>query len=181
MKKSQQQRWTLRSWAWLLGSSFLGMPVLANAEQMTGYVAPLYQQSFGDQSRSVYRLEFARLTRYISVDFRYGSGDSYKDVGGMLRLFKHYAPWEDQGSGISLGIGAGYMYSAKGIGNTGRKFSDIVVSPFARLVWDTKLGFGIVSDFGMEYTVERQFQSPTQKTTPGTSNLQVAIGFAIGA
>jgi hypothetical protein len=144
-------------------------------EVMTGYVAPIWaMRSQEGGSRTFFKVEFARLTRYISLDLRYGQGLGYQDYGGTLRFFRHWSFGTDSGTGVSAGLGIGATSSSD--------FIESFVNPFVRGVWDTRYGFGIVGEFGFEPIIQRNQQKPFKKlTTPKGTNLSFGIGLAVSA
>ena len=103
-------------------------------------------------TREVVRLEFARLRKYIAIDFRVGFGQNYSDFGGMFRLYKHIKFGNESSTGISLGLGGGAMYSQgkpPTAGQDRQPFFDVIGAPFARFIWDW--GNGVGMGFDLEY------------------------------
>lgn len=110
--------------------------------------------SEGEQgTRQNVRVEFARIRKWIAIDLRVGFGQDYTDFGGNFRVFKHIRFTDrDSATGLSLGMGLGGMYSqgqSPKPGDDRQPFADIIVSPFARFIWDW--GNGVGMGFDLEY------------------------------
>ncbi len=159
-------------------------------EAMTGYVAGggafvMHTQASESGSRLNYKLEFARVVKNISAELRFGTGLNYKDYGGTLKGFWHFN-FQDpttSATGISLGLGAGAMHSGTGTVLTGmRGFTDIVIHPFVRFLWDSRFNVGGVIEAGMDWVPYRTYTG-TGTTADSTTRLRfyVGAGIAIGA
>ena len=103
-------------------------------------------------TRQAIRLEFARLRKWISIDFRAGLGEDYSDFGGLFRIYKHWKFNGDSATGISLGAGLGGMYSQGERPLPGfdrQPFVDAIGAPFIRFIWDWGYSMGL--GFDLEY------------------------------
>ena len=121
---------------------------------LDGYVglggAYLGQMSSDEKgSRQNFRLEFARVRKWISLDARVGIGQDYSDYGGLFRFYKHWKFGPESTTGLSFGVGLGGMYS-QGVsplpGETRKAFFDVIGAPFVRFIWDWGVGAGIGLD-----------------------------------
>lgn len=103
-------------------------------------------------TRQLIKLEFARIRKWVSLDFRASLGQDYSDFGGMFRLYKHWKFDGESSTGISLGAGVGGMYSQGATPTAGfdrQPFVDGIAAPFIRYMWDWENGMGL--SFELEY------------------------------
>ena len=99
------------------------------------------------KARTRLDLQFGRIQRNVEFDLGLGNGGGYSDVGAILRVFNHFHLSEKSSTGISIGLGGGACYSTQGIwatlstgSDSQRKFYELIVSPFARFIWDPMWG-----------------------------------------
>jgi hypothetical protein len=180
--------------------AFLGLfskPLLA--DPIDGYVALIggvinHSSSIESGSRKAIRAEFTRLSSYISIDFRLGTGLGYLDSGGAFKVFKHWNFFSDSGTGISLGLGAGASYVNKvdspsiasgTIASNGsvRGFTDVFVAPFLRFIYDFRQGFGLIGEFEYNYVPIRYFTGTiaprNDRTARGRTLFSIGLAFEI--
>jgi len=157
----------------------LGMP--ANGVNPTEFATATTDEQV---ARLRYAVSFARLQKGVQFDFDFGSGGGYSDLGAVFKVFHHFYMSENSSSGPSLGLGLGARFSSKGMFSVSdsttaalRGFNEIVVSPFARYLWDSTKGWGISVDLGMEFMPRRGF---SDDATP-TSDSQLRKRFFAGA
>ena len=75
---------------------------------------------------------------------------------------------------MSAGVGLG--------ATTSQSFLESVLNPFVRGVWDSRYGFGVVGEFGLEPILNRSQQKPYKKLDrPEGLNMSFAIGIAVSA
>jgi hypothetical protein len=167
----------------------------ARADGMTGFVAPvagfvLQTASVESGSRSMLRLDFARLTQNVSLDLRVGAGLSIVDFGGVLKFYQHWyfnSP-SQSATGISVGLGAGAMVRtvSAALRDAGtRGYTDLLFHPFARFLYDTGSGWGFFVDLGMDIVPKRMYSSELQGASRTDTTLRnrffVALGVPFGA
>ncbi len=130
-----------------------------DAEYLDGFVGLGFGYTYRltepeDGRRRYFRVEFARLRKWISIDARVGFGKGYSDYGGLFRVAKHWRFDGDSATGISLGAGVGALFS-DGVkpraGFSREAFIDVIGAPFLRFIWDFGRSMGLA--FEAEYQV----------------------------
>lgn len=172
----------------IFAAGLFGSAALCHAEALDAYIgvlgggiAALNGSDKGVRAQG--RLDFGYLSRYVSLDTRVGFGDSYTNFGGVLRFFGHIPFQSGSLTGISLGMGAGAMYSTGSSTdpNGNRKFVEPLINPFMRFVWDWGV-WGLDVDLGYEGIPARFYsdgQTPHSDTT-FRSRVNLGIGFLFG-
>jgi hypothetical protein len=128
-----------------------------------GLVQQLSDEEKG--TRQVIRVEFARLRKWISIDFRAGLGQDYSDFGGLFRIYKHWKFDNESSTGLSFGAGLGAMYSQgarPAAGLERQPFVDAIGAPFLRFIWDWGTGMGLGIDLEYQLVPIRNFTEDTE-------------------
>ena len=146
---------------------------------------PLYSKEYGYGSvpidsnlRTGFRLESGRISDNIAIDLRLGSGSRYTDYGAMFRYF--VCTDTDLITAFCPGLGLGASFS------TGfptevreRKFFDVLMNPFVRILLDTRQEVGLVLEAGLVSNVQRSFSTDTPVADDNVVRTRAEVGVGI--
>jgi len=165
-------------------------------DPMDAYVAASFQYMHHSTeiekgNRTGGKLQFTRLSRWVEMDLRLANGAHYTDYGAMLRFFKHWRFKSERSTGISLGMGAGFL-SSPGVTNGNfaagtaeidgkkRPFMDYALNPFSRFVFDTGKGWGLTGELGLDYILSRNYSTAPQDLPRKNSSARYRYTLSVG-
>lgn len=190
----------LRLWliplTFILGSQFIQAQHLLNHEEneTTDVIDPEFLDGFvgigggvvqhltaGETGvRQNLHLEFTRLRKSISLDTRFGFGGSYSDFGLLFRVYRHWRFNPKNSTGLSLGVGAGGLYSPGETPENSTKkaaFVDLVAAPFARFLWDWGNGMGIEASLEYQLVPYQVLVGAKEQDQKNDNTLYSRVGF----
>jgi hypothetical protein len=151
-------------------------------------VAPQLSRSFGEQPRTRIGLDFYRVSAGGSLLAQYGTGEGLVDYSLTFRLsaLKQFFG-EPFSRGFIYGIGLGITGSpgvAKELTNTDKKagYSDLVVNPYLRYLFDINGWVGPYLEFGYEFAAKRfKWAAAYEPLEPGAGVWNLGFGIALEA
>jgi hypothetical protein len=160
------------------------------ATSLDGYLAPIfstnvpvYKNEYGLSSptlnsklRMGIRFESGRISENISLDARIGFFSSYEDYGLMFRFFQPFN--RDGPVTFMLGSGVGISYSP-GFDTTALPisggFTDVLINPFARVVFDLNNEMALMAEAGWLFGVNRSFESVEDRRVKNRVDLAAGL------
>lgn len=176
-RAGDNQRCMLRKWnrALALGVCLAG-PV-ADAFEVDGFVMPSYQMqtalSDQEQSFTLIGVEFARIAKNFSLDFRYGLGDR-RQYGVLVRLFQHYDFTEKVG--FQFGGAPGFAMDYYLVDDALATW-ELQLMGFARLIYYFGGSIGVSLEGSFEYA---PFRRPMKGNPEAVSEAMSRAGLHLG-
>jgi hypothetical protein len=126
-------------------------------------------------TRSRMNLEFARLSKNVSLDAFFGKGLGYSDIGFNFSVFNlFHIPSED--SFFKMTLGAGFTGAFQ---SDDPKFWDWgVMLPQARLIFDSGIGLAASINLGYEMIFKRAYTSGSE-TDDGSLRGRILVGLSL--
>jgi hypothetical protein len=158
---------------------------VASADPIDGYINTSFDMNMRSKTndsgtRVGGKIEFGRINRNFALDFRFAKGLDYSDFGFAPKLFGtwYFHEYFAFQGGAELGL----SYSS-GIVKTGvvkQSFSETFAGPFARLLFDSQRGVGVVLNVGYDYVFSRRYNSTAGADGRSDTTPASLINFGLG-